>query len=150
MPLRPISAAIASDRCGKMLPLIGNARPRSAARARGSYLVTVIDRAAKRLSARNPTPPRGTAIAPESMAYHHARVTYMICIHPRRLRLMLLNLAAASVAVSAASAPVADVASLQSAAEQAVRREIPRGDGQVIVHAQNLDPRLRLAECDRR
>jgi flagella basal body P-ring formation protein FlgA len=73
----------------------------------------------------------------------------MISIHPRRLRLMLLNLAAASVAVSAANAQVADVASLQSAAEQAVRREIPRGDGQVIVHAQNLDSRLRLAECDR-
>jgi flagella basal body P-ring formation protein FlgA len=73
----------------------------------------------------------------------------MICIHPRRLRLMLLNLAAASVAVSAVSAPVADIASLQSAAEQAVRREIPRGDGQVIVQAQSLDPRLRLAECDR-
>jgi len=63
----------------------------------------------------------------------------MISIHPRRRRLMLLNLAAASVAVSAANAQVADVASLQSAAEQAVRREIPRGDGQVIVHAQNLD-----------
>ena len=73
----------------------------------------------------------------------------MISMHPRRLRLILLNLAAASVAVSAVSAPVADIASLQSAAEQAVRREIPRGDGQVIVHAQSLDPRLRLAECDR-
>lgn len=73
----------------------------------------------------------------------------MISMHPRRLRLILLNLAAASVAVSAVSAPVADIASLQSAAEQAVRREIPRGDGQLIVHAQSLDPRLRLAECDR-
>ena len=73
----------------------------------------------------------------------------MISMHPRRLRLILLNLAAASVAVSAVSAPVADTASLQSAAEQAVRREIPRGDGQVIVRAQALDPRLRLAECDR-
>ena len=73
----------------------------------------------------------------------------MIPIHPRRLRLMLLNLAAAALAVSAANAQVADIPSLQSAAEQAVRREIPRGDGQVIVHAQNLDPRLRLAECDR-
>jgi flagella basal body P-ring formation protein FlgA len=69
--------------------------------------------------------------------------------HARRLRLMLLNLAAAALAVSAANAQVADIPSLQSAAEQAVRREIPRGDGQVIVHAQNLDPRLRLAECDR-
>jgi flagella basal body P-ring formation protein FlgA len=73
----------------------------------------------------------------------------MISFHPRRLRLMLLSLAAAGVAVSATSSPVADIASLQNAAEQAVRREIPRGDGQVIVHAQNLDPRLRLAECDR-
>jgi flagella basal body P-ring formation protein FlgA len=73
----------------------------------------------------------------------------MISNHPHRLRLMLLNLAAAGVAVGAASAPVADVSSLQSAAEQAVRRELPRGDGQAIVHAQNLDPRLRLAECDR-
>src|SRR5580704_914548 len=79
---------------------------------------------------------------------HHARVTHMISIHPRRLRLMLLNLAAAALAVSAANAQVADVPSLQSAAERAVRREIPQGDGQVIVHAQNLDPRLRLAECD--
>jgi flagella basal body P-ring formation protein FlgA len=73
----------------------------------------------------------------------------MISMHARRLRLILLNLAAASVAVSAVSAPVADTASLQSAAEQAVRREIPHGDGQVMVHAQALDPRLRLAECDR-
>jgi flagella basal body P-ring formation protein FlgA len=73
-------------------------------------------------------------------------------IHPRRLRPVSLNLMAAVVAVcavSAANAQVADIASLQSTAEQAVRREIPRGDGQVIVHAQNLDPRLRLAECDR-
>src|SRR5579863_1014968 len=73
----------------------------------------------------------------------------MISIHPRRLRLMLLNLAAAALAVSAAHAQVADIASLQSTAEQAVRREIPRSDGQLIVHAQSLDPRLRLAECDR-
>ena len=73
----------------------------------------------------------------------------MISTYPRRLRLMLLNLALAAVAVSAANAQVADISSLQGAAEQAVRREIPRSDGQVIVHAQNLDPRLRLAECDR-
>jgi flagella basal body P-ring formation protein FlgA len=73
-------------------------------------------------------------------------------IHPRRLRPVSLNLAAAVIAVcavSAANAQVADIAALQSTAEQAVRREIPRGDGEVIVHAQNLDPRLRLAECDR-
>ena len=73
----------------------------------------------------------------------------MIAIHPHRLRLMLLNLVAAGIAMGAASAPVADVSSLQNAAEQAVRRELPRGDGQAIVHAQNLDSRLRLAECDR-
>src|SRR5579863_7302396 len=73
----------------------------------------------------------------------------MNSIHPPRLRLMLLNLAAASVAASAVSNTVADVSSLQSAAEQAVRREIGHPDGQLIVHAQSLDPRLRLAECDR-
>ncbi len=73
----------------------------------------------------------------------------MNSIHPRRLRLIFLNAAVATVAVSAANAQVADISSLQGAAEQAVRREIPRSDGQVIVHAQNLDPRLRLAECDR-
>jgi flagella basal body P-ring formation protein FlgA len=67
----------------------------------------------------------------------------------RKLRLLLPGLAAASAALSA---PLADIASLQAAAEQAVRREIPQprpGEGQLIVHAQNLDSRLRLAECDR-
>jgi flagella basal body P-ring formation protein FlgA len=70
----------------------------------------------------------------------------MNAMHIHWLRLILLSLAATGAAVSA---PVADISSLQSAAERAVRREIPQGDGQVIVHAQNLDPRLRLAECDR-
>ncbi|MFI4868205.1 MAG: flagellar basal body P-ring formation chaperone FlgA [Steroidobacterales bacterium] len=56
-----------------------------------------------------------------------------------------LSLAAASATVAG---PVADIASLQSAAEQAVRREIAHADGQVVMHAQNLDPRLRLAACD--
>jgi flagellar basal body P-ring formation protein FlgA len=70
----------------------------------------------------------------------------MNSMHTRRLRLILLGLVAAGAAVSA---PVADIPSLQTAAEQAVRRAIPQGDGQVIVHAQNLDSRLRLAECDR-
>jgi len=69
----------------------------------------------------------------------------MNAMHIHWLRLILLSLAATGAAVSA---PVADISSLQSAAERAVRREIPQGDGQVIVHAQNLDPRLRLAECD--
>jgi flagella basal body P-ring formation protein FlgA len=70
----------------------------------------------------------------------------MNSIHIRRLSLILLSLAAASAAVAG---PITDVASLQTAAERAVRREIPQIDGQVIVHAQNLDSRLRLAECDR-
>ena len=69
----------------------------------------------------------------------------MNAMHIRRLRLISLSLVAAGAALSA---PVTDVAALQAAAEHAVRRERPRGDGQVIVHAQNLDPRLRLAECD--
>lgn len=56
-----------------------------------------------------------------------------------------LSLAAASATVAG---PVADIASLQSAAEQVVRREIAPAGGQVIVHAQSLDPRLRLAACD--
>jgi hypothetical protein len=64
MPLTLVNAATAAERCGKMLPLLGNARPRSAVRARGGYHVAVIDRAAAPLSARIPTPPRGTAIAP--------------------------------------------------------------------------------------
>jgi len=64
MPLTLVNAATAAERCGKMLPLLGNARPRSAVRARGSYHVAVIDHPAARLSARIPTPPRGTAIAP--------------------------------------------------------------------------------------
>jgi hypothetical protein len=35
VPLTPANAAIAGDRCGQLLPLIGNARPRrAAARAR--------------------------------------------------------------------------------------------------------------------
>jgi flagella basal body P-ring formation protein FlgA len=67
-------------------------------------------------------------------------------LHSRTLRLILPSLA---VTAAALSAPVADIASLQAAAERAVRHEIPQGEGQVIVHAQNLDPRLRLAECDR-
>jgi flagella basal body P-ring formation protein FlgA len=64
----------------------------------------------------------------------------------RRLPPILLSLAAASAALGG---PIADIASLQAEAERAVRQEIPQGDGQVIVHAQNLDSRLRLAECDR-
>lgn len=69
----------------------------------------------------------------------------MNSLHIRTLRLILLSLALTTAALSA---PVADIASLQAAAERAVQHEIPQGEGQVIVHAQNLDPRLRLAECD--
>jgi flagellar basal body P-ring formation protein FlgA len=69
----------------------------------------------------------------------------MNTMHEGRLRLILLGLAAAGAALSA---PVADLASLQMAAERAVRRELPPADGQTLVHAQTLDPRLRLAECE--
>ena len=44
---------------------------------------------------------------------------------------------------------IADLPSLQTAAEQAVRHEIAPGAGSAIVRAQNLDARLRLAQCDR-
>lgn len=49
------------------------------------------------------------------------------------------------------SGPIADLPSLQAAAESAVRHEIAPGApaGSAIVHAQNLDARLRLAQCDR-
>jgi flagella basal body P-ring formation protein FlgA len=50
---------------------------------------------------------------------------------------------------AALSAPIADLPSLQAAAERAVRHEIAPGEGAAIVRAQNLDARLRLAECDR-
>jgi len=66
--------------------------------------------------------------------------------YARTLRLMLLGPVAAGAAVSG---PIIDIASLQSAAERAVRHEIPQADSQAIVRAQNLDARLRLAECDR-
>jgi flagella basal body P-ring formation protein FlgA len=104
--------------------------------------LTVIDRAGRRLSVGIPSLPRGTALAPLSARTMHEPL--MNAKHIRRL--ILLCLAAAGAAMSA---PVTDISSLQSAAERAVRREIPAGDGQVIVHAQTLDPRLRLAECDR-
>jgi hypothetical protein len=55
VPITPIEAAAAVDRCGQMLPLIGNARPRSAARAGCSYHDSVIDRCGECLSAGNPT-----------------------------------------------------------------------------------------------
>jgi flagella basal body P-ring formation protein FlgA len=49
----------------------------------------------------------------------------------------------------AVTGPVADLAALQSAAEHAVRHEIPASDSNAIVRVQSLDARLRLAECDR-
>jgi flagella basal body P-ring formation protein FlgA len=70
----------------------------------------------------------------------------MNSIQIRGLCLILPGLALAGAALAG---PIADIASLQTAAERAVRREIPQDDGQVIVQAQKLDPRLRLAECDR-
>jgi hypothetical protein len=76
MPLTSINAAAAGDRCGQMLPLIGNARPRRAPRASDGYYSAVIDPPAAHLSARNPTPPRGTAIAPLNIAdtMHESRI----------------------------------------------------------------------------
>src|SRR3984957_13590317 len=68
VPITPMIDDRAGDRCGQMLPLIGNARPRSATRAGGSDHEMVIDRAGECLSARNPTPVHGTAIAPQSSA----------------------------------------------------------------------------------
>jgi len=59
---------------------------------------------------------------------------------------LLLGAAAADAAVNA---PITDIASLQAAAEQAVRREVRLGEGEMVVRVQSLDPRLRLAECDR-
>jgi flagella basal body P-ring formation protein FlgA len=50
---------------------------------------------------------------------------------------------------SALSGPIADLPSLQAAAEHAVRHEIAPGESAAIVRAQSLDARLRLAECDR-
>ncbi|MFI4865506.1 MAG: flagellar basal body P-ring formation chaperone FlgA [Steroidobacterales bacterium] len=66
--------------------------------------------------------------------------------YARTLRLILLGPVAAGAAISG---PFVDIASLQSAAERAVRHEIHQADSQAIVRAQNLDARLRLAACDR-
>jgi len=45
--------------------------------------------------------------------------------------------------------PITDLQSLQAAAERAVRHEIAPSEHGAIVRAQNLDARLRLAQCDR-
>jgi flagella basal body P-ring formation protein FlgA len=135
-----ISMAAAAARDCRSSAMRGRAAHASK-RAAGDF--SVIDRIRGRLSVGNPSPRCGTALAPLSARTMHE--TYMNAMHIGWRRLILLSLAAAGAALSS---PVTDVAALQSAAERAVRREIPQGDGQVIVHAQNLDPRLRLAECD--
>jgi flagella basal body P-ring formation protein FlgA len=59
-------------------------------------------------------------------------------------------MALGSVMAAAASADQpALISSIQLTAERALRHEIPAAGAHVIVHAQSLDPRLRLAECDR-
>jgi flagella basal body P-ring formation protein FlgA len=55
----------------------------------------------------------------------------------------------AAISGSAQSAPIADIGALQAAAESAVRRELPPYSSHTLVRAQSLDPRLRLADCDR-
>src|SRR5580692_6129118 len=55
----------------------------------------------------------------------------------------------ALAAASASSAQITELSSIQAAAERAVRQAIPLADRQVSVHVQSLDPRLRLAVCDR-
>lgn len=62
------------------------------------------------------------------------------------LRLLAVTLAVSGVALSA---PIADIGALQAAAEAAVRRELPPNSSHTIVRAQSLDPRLRLADCER-
>jgi len=104
------------------------------------HVTAVIVRPAARLSARIPTPG----------AWHgDCSRKFMNTMHVRTWRLLMLGLATAGACVNTArSVPITDVASLQAAAEHAVRREIPPDQGQAIVRAQTLDPRLRLAECD--
>jgi flagella basal body P-ring formation protein FlgA len=65
------------------------------------------------------------------------------------LMLMLAAVLPWPPVAGAFSGPIADLQSLQAAAEGAVRREIAPGEGSAIVRAQTLDGRLRLAQCDR-
>jgi flagellar basal body P-ring formation protein FlgA len=122
---------------GQMLPPIGNARPQRARSGAQQRQATVIDWLAGYLSVRNPTPACGTAIAPQLPM----KAKYL-CL----FGLLPLCVAAADAAVYG---PIADIASLQAAAEHAVRREVRQGEGAMVVRVQSLDPRLRLAECDR-
>lgn len=62
------------------------------------------------------------------------------------LRALAVGVMASGVALSTA---VADIGALQAAAENAVRRELPPNSSHTMVRAQSLDPRLRLADCDR-
>jgi flagella basal body P-ring formation protein FlgA len=120
-----------------MLPPIGNAVPQRARCGARKPDAEVIDRLADCLSVRIPTPPRGTAIAP------------VLRMKAKYLRLFSSLLLGSAVAGAAVNGPIADIASLQAAAEQAVRREVRQGEGEMIVRVQGLDSRLRLAECDR-
>ncbi len=54
-----------------------------------------------------------------------------------------------ATAALAAAGPTVDVSSIQSTAERAVRHEIGHTDASLMVRAQPLDPRLRLAQCDK-
>jgi flagella basal body P-ring formation protein FlgA len=136
----PTGSAIAWIGCpggGKLLPHTGNARPHRGRWRRSGRDAPVIDRMAAHFSVRNPALPRGTAIAPALI---------MKCMLEPTLRLLMLGLPAIGAAVTG---PIADLAALQSAAEHAVRHEIPPGDAKANVRVQDLDARLRLAECDR-
>jgi len=64
-------------------------------------------------------------------------------------RRALCALLAGGIALTAVTAPLEQLSGIQSAAERAVRRELPHIEGTVGVHAQSLDPRLRLPECDK-
>jgi flagella basal body P-ring formation protein FlgA len=70
---------------------------------------------------------------------------------PRALPSMFALLAVLlwPLTAGAFSGPTADLQLLQTTAERAVRQEIAPGEGAPIVRAQNLDARLRLAQCDR-
>jgi flagella basal body P-ring formation protein FlgA len=136
VPHRDVIALVGHRRGGKLLPPIGNTRPRRERSLGNRRYAAVIDCVAAHFSVRNPAPLRGTAIAP---------VLIMKCFHKSTLRLILLGLPAVSAAVTG---PIADLTALQKAAEHAVRHEIPPGDSKTIVRVQSLDARLRLAECD--
>src|SRR5580700_6800647 len=65
-------------------------------------------------------------------------------MHTRTLLLLLVM--TASTAVS--SGTTTDLSAIQNAAQRAVRAAIAHPNGTLIIHVQDLDPRLRLAACD--